>query len=183
MSAGSCSATCSGLMERIGSGSRRLRCGTRWMAHPDVRVRLQAIRLQLSRPDDREAALRTALEDADRRFARPAAWRCRPAMAPRWCASPLRWPKATRTTNCGRWRCGCSDARRNSLRFTGSWIWSMADAPGRAGASCRRIARAPAGAGGTGGRLAAEPRAASVLAAAARSADPEIAAGRAEARP
>jgi hypothetical protein len=41
---------------------------TRWMGHPDVRVRLEAIRFQLTLPAERDLALRTALEDDDRRI-------------------------------------------------------------------------------------------------------------------
>ena len=42
----------------------------RWTRHPDLRVRHQAIRLQLTMPAEREAALAAALEDGDERITR-----------------------------------------------------------------------------------------------------------------
>ncbi len=41
-----------------------------WMQHPDDRVRYQAIRLQLTIPEEREIAVAAALEDADERITR-----------------------------------------------------------------------------------------------------------------
>jgi hypothetical protein len=45
---------------------------SRWTAHADPRVRLQAVRLQLTLPHERERALRTALSSADPRLIRVA---------------------------------------------------------------------------------------------------------------
>ena len=59
---------------------------TRWTRHPDVRVRHEAIRLQLTLPAERDLALRRALEDDDPRVVHIglAALQegCPPAMAP-----------------------------------------------------------------------------------------------------
>jgi hypothetical protein len=57
------------LLERL----RRVPPGfsaTRWTRHPDARVRFQALALQLTRPEERESALRAALEDHDERVRR-----------------------------------------------------------------------------------------------------------------
>jgi hypothetical protein len=57
------------LLERL----RRVPPGfsaTRWTEHPDGRVRYQALALQLTLPEERESALRAALEDCDERVAR-----------------------------------------------------------------------------------------------------------------
>ena len=43
---------------------------TRWAQHPDPRVRYQGLALQLTFPDERESALRAALEDGDKRIMR-----------------------------------------------------------------------------------------------------------------
>ena len=43
---------------------------TRWTRHPDARVRYQALTLQLTLPEERESALRAALEDRDERLTR-----------------------------------------------------------------------------------------------------------------
>jgi hypothetical protein len=55
------------LMERIGRVPDDYDAAE-WMAHSDARVRLQAIRLHLSRPADRDAALAAALGDVDPRI-------------------------------------------------------------------------------------------------------------------
>jgi hypothetical protein len=57
------------LLERL----RRVPPGfspARWTRHPDARVRYQAIVLQMTIPEERELALRAALEDIDGRVAR-----------------------------------------------------------------------------------------------------------------
>jgi hypothetical protein len=57
------------LLERL----RRVPPGfsaTPWTRHPDARVRYQALALQLTLPEERESALRGALEDRDERVAR-----------------------------------------------------------------------------------------------------------------
>jgi hypothetical protein len=57
------------LLERL----RRVPPGfstTRWTRHADARVRYQALALQLTLPEERESALRAALEDGDERVAR-----------------------------------------------------------------------------------------------------------------
>jgi HEAT repeat protein len=57
------------LLERL----RRVPPGfsaTRWTQHPDARVRYQALALQLTLPEERESALRAALEDHDKRVTR-----------------------------------------------------------------------------------------------------------------
>lgn len=43
---------------------------TRWTRHPDERVRCEAIRLQLTIPDEKDDALTAALEDSDARIVR-----------------------------------------------------------------------------------------------------------------
>ena len=55
------------LMERIGRVPADFDA-QRWMTHADARVRLQAIRLHLARPADREDALRVSLGDEDPRI-------------------------------------------------------------------------------------------------------------------
>jgi hypothetical protein len=57
------------LLERMG----RIPTGfspERWTAHPDARVRYEAVRFQLGLPHERDMAVRAALEDADPRVVR-----------------------------------------------------------------------------------------------------------------
>jgi hypothetical protein len=57
------------LLERLGRVPPGF-SATRWTRHPDGRVRYQALALQLTLPEERESALRSALEDRDERVTR-----------------------------------------------------------------------------------------------------------------
>jgi hypothetical protein len=56
-----------GLLERLGRVPEGLSLA-RWTSHPDVRVRHEAIRLQLVLPAERQAAVRAAIEDGHPRL-------------------------------------------------------------------------------------------------------------------
>ncbi len=171
------------LMERIGRVPDDFDAA-RWLAHADPRVRLQAIRLQVSRPDHREAALRTALGDADPRIRSAGCLALQAGYSAELVPMVLKMAESDED----------DDLRALAVRMLGRSqepralraLLDLVDG-GRTWAGRRKLpARSPA----LLAALAAladgwtqEPRAASALAAAARSADPEIAAVARGARP
>jgi hypothetical protein len=149
---------------------------TPWTSHPDDRVRLEAIRAQLTLPHERELAIDTALEDVDPRIVtlglRVLQKTCPPELGPRVAELALQ-PHAgddvrfLAATALGRVR--QPEALDVLLRLSagGRTLLGRPKLPPRSPvlvATIRALAE----------QWAADPRAAPVLAAAARSSDPEL---------
>ena len=151
---------------------------TPWTGHADGRVRVEAIRVQLRMPNERESAVLTALDDADPRVAkiglREVLKQCPPAAVPaiaRIALEPaagddIRFLAAT----------ALGGVRQSRALVT---LLSLADG-GRSFLGLGRQKMPPrtpvliASLRGLAQQWAEDPRAVSTLAAAARSSDPEV---------
>ena len=149
---------------------------TPWISHRDGRVRAEAIRLQLQIPGGRDPAVLTALDDADPRIAtlglREAMKQCPPAAVPRVAELALE-PEAGDGVRClaasalGRVRQPRALGALLTLADGGHSLLGRRKLPPRTPillASIKALAQ----------QRAEDPRAVSILAAAARSSDPEL---------
>jgi hypothetical protein len=149
---------------------------TPWTSHPDVRVRYAALRVQLMLPHERDLAICTAIVDADQRVVAlgltAIQQECPPVVAPRVAELALR-PEANdevrllATRALGQVRQSLGLDALLKLSDAGRTLLGRLKLPPRSPVLIAAI-------GALATRWPADPRAASVLAAAARSSDPEL---------